>query len=274
MLAALVMTVAASGQYVSVVVPTQPAASPVTRPEPRVQVADDPLVIFQNLIGSSSANRRRAISQLGWKDDEKFAEDPSFISDARFYRVNLDDDPEMEAILKLKVGFYETRVLIFRKTMGQWWRIGEFSLTYMWVANEAEDMLELRDIVGLGYKDIVIRLTAGGTDIQKAIVLSIYRLYKGPLYRTFETTEEFAVRRLTMIDDERNRIYYPEPEQDKDTYIVVRNSKQFIPESDWGVVEFPPKVIDCIPYRWDPAKYLFVVDRSATGKFCRVAPQP
>lgn len=273
-LAGFLAIVAASAQYVTVEKPVQPAASPARRPEPRVRVMEDPLTIFQNLIGSSAANRRRALLDLGWNEEAKFAEDPNVIGDARFYRVNLDDDPEMEAILKLTDGIgRETDALVFKKSGKEWWRVGVFSLSYMWTANDADHMLELRDIVGFDHKDIIIRVTAGGSDIQKEIGLGIYRLYKGRLYRTLETTEEFAVRRYPdageMVEDERNDIYYPEPEQGKDAYIVVRRSKQDIPRSDWGVIDHPRKVIGCVPYRWDPIKYLFVADRSASEKFCQ-----
>jgi len=269
----LTAAVAASAQYLSVEIPAQPAAFPVRRPEPRSRVTEDPSVILQNLIGSSSANRRRALLDLGWKEEVKYAEDPTLIGDARFYRVNLDDDLEMEAILTLQVGRDRTRVLIFKKSESQWWRIGDFMLSYMWTANSAERMLELREIVGFDHKDIIIRVTAGGSDIQKEIELNMYRLYKGRLYRTFETTEEFALRRYSdageMIEDERNDIYYPEPPQGKDAYIVVRRSKQTMPSSEWGVLERPQEIVDCIPYRWDPIKYLFFADRSASGRFCQ-----
>lgn len=143
----------------------------------------------------------------------------------------------------------------------------------MWTANAAERMLELRNIVDFDHRDVVIRLTAGGSDIQKEIELSMYRVYQGRLYRTFETTEEFALRRSSdvgeMIEDERNEIYYSEPQQGKDSYSVVRRSKQTMPSSEWGVLERPRKLVDCIPYRWDPIKYLFVADRSASGRFCQ-----
>jgi len=272
-LTGLVAVVAASAQYVAVGKPTYPEASPARRPEPAFRVTEEPSVIFQNLAGSSSANRRRAFLDLGWKDQVEFAEDPHVIGDARFDRVNLDDDPEMEAVLTLQVGRDRTQILIFKKSEGQWWRIGDFLLWYMWTANAAERILELRNIVDFDHKDIVIRLTAGGSDIQKEIELTMYRLYRGRLYRTFETTEEFALRRFPeageMIEDERNDIYYPEQEQGKDAYIVVRRSKEMIPAAEWGIVERSRKVIGCTPYRWDPIKYLFVADRSASVRFCQ-----
>jgi hypothetical protein len=134
-------------------------------------------------------------------------------------------------------------------------------------------MLELREALGFDHKDIIIRLKAGGSDIQNAIQLSMYRVYQGRLYRTFVTSEDFAVRRYPdaaeMIEDVRNDIYYPEPELGKDYYIVVRRSKQTMPSSEWGVLERPRKLVDCVPYRWDPVKYLFVADRSVSAKYCR-----
>jgi len=80
-------------------------AMPMAQPEPTVRVSEDPLTVFQKLIGSSSEQRRQAIVELGWTGDEKFAEDPSFVRNARFYRVNLDDDPEYEAIMTVDIGF-------------------------------------------------------------------------------------------------------------------------------------------------------------------------
>jgi hypothetical protein len=271
-LTGFVAIVAASAQHVGVGKPTQPAASPVRRPEPRFRVTEDPLTIFQNLTGSSIANRRRALLDLGWKEEAKFAEDPSVIGDARFYPVNLDDDPEMEAILKLTVGV-GTDVLVFKKSEGQWWRIGAFSGRILWTQDDAKHMLELREALGFDHKDIIIRLKAAGSGIQNAIQLRMYRIYQGRLYRTFETDEDSAVRKSSdageMIEDERNDIYYPEPELGKDSYIVVRRSKQTMPSSEWGILEKPRKIVDCIPYRWDPIEYLFVADRSASSKFCR-----
>lgn len=200
------------------------------------------------------------------------------IGDARFYRVNLDDDPEMEAILMLNVGYRDTSVLIFKKSEARWWCVGVFSLWYMWTSDDAGRMLELRSIVDFDSKDIVIRTTAGGSDIQKEIELNIYRLYRGRLYRTFGLTEEFALRKFPsveamMIDDDRHLISYPEPKQGEDRYIVVRRSRQSVPASEWDVVERPPKIIDCVPYRWNPVKYLFIADRSASPRFCTSMPE-
>jgi hypothetical protein len=272
-LAGLIVAVAASGQFVTTIRPTQPVALPARRPEPRFRVAEDPSVIFQGLISPSSVRRRHAILQLGWKEQEKFAEDPTLIGDARFYRVNLDDDPEMEAILMLNVGSHNTEVLVFKRSEGRWWCVGVFSLWYMWTSDDAGRMLELRNIVDFDNKDIVVRLTAGGTDIQKEIELSIYRLCRGRLYRTFELTEEFALRKFPspgamMIEDDRHFISYPEPKQGEDPYIVVHRSTQSVPASEWDVIERLPTIVDCVPYRWNPVKYLFIADRSASPRFC------
>lgn len=256
---AFVVVVAASAQL-RVVQPIQAEASPTSWPEPRFQIAEDPLIIFQNLISSSSANRRDAIVQLGWKDEAKFAEDPAFIGDARFYRVNLDDDPDFESILMLTIGRgRETRALVFKRSDGKWWRIGSFSLWYMWRQDDAERMLELRNIVDGDHKDIVVRLTAGGSDIQREIELSIYRLYQGRLYRTFEMTEEFASRSPSSAGMQRKQILYPERDRAQGPYIVVHSSRV-------------PETVDCVPYRWDPVKYLFTPDRPASRRLCEAVP--
>jgi hypothetical protein len=259
-------------------VPT--VASPTTPPEPILRVAESPTAIFQALTGPSSANRRRAIIQLGWKDDEAFADDPTFLGNARLYRVNLDDDPEMEIILVFDIGVgRETRLLIFKSSQAEWYRIGAFTLWYMWGPDDAEHMLELRNIIDFDHKDIIIRLTAGGSDIQKEVELSIYRIYDGRLYRTFHTTERFALRRFSerremVIDDERHHIFYPDLVQGTQPYIVVRHTKELVPESAWGVTEKPAKTLSCVPYRWDPIKYVFTADRSTSAMFCESSPTP
>ncbi|MGH9647189.1 MAG: hypothetical protein ACRD4E_10265 [Bryobacteraceae bacterium] len=240
-----------------------------------MKVADDPFVIFQNLIGSSVANRRRAIVELGWKDEVRFADDPTFIGDARFSRVNLDDDPEMESILTLTLGIgRETSALIFKNSEGQWWRVGVFSISVEWSTDDAEHIFELRNIVDFDHKDIIIRSKGAGTGIQRAIDLSIYRLYQGRLYRTFGISEEFAFDKYSpsgdeMIEDERHEVFYPEIESGKDGYLVVRRSKQMVPVSEWELLPRAPKATSCLPYRWDPIKYQFVADRSVAVKFCR-----
>lgn len=267
---------AAYAQGLRVVKPKAPTPSPVIAPEPRARVPVNPSTIFQNLISESSANRRLGLSQLGWKDGEQYADDPTFIGNARFDRVNLDDDQEMEAILMVDLGLgRQTDVLIFKKTAGAWWRVGIFSLDYMWSHNDAEHMLELLNIVDFDHIDIVVRVTGGGSDIQKAIDLSIYRLYAGRLYRTFNTRQEFALRKFlspdkTVIEDECNRVFYPEIPTGEPAYIVVHHTKQTVPDQEWGVIERTPKLLDCTPHRWNAVKYQFVADPSAARKFCPV----
>lgn len=253
---------------------------PVAQPEATVRVSEDPLTAFQKLIGSSSEQRCQAIFELGWTGDEKFAEDRSFVRNARFYRVNLDDDPEYEAIMTVDIGFpLSTRALIFKRSRNQWLRVGNFVLDYMWGPDQAERMLELRNIVDFEYKDIIIRLTGGGTDIQKAVQLSIYRLYQGRLYRTFQTTEEFAVRRfpgpgVMMIEDEVHRLDYPDLDQAKGAFIVLHGSKTLVRASEWGILEPQPNRIDCLPYRWEPSRYTFVEDQNAAARLCQAVPGP
>src|SRR5581483_4545993 len=126
---------------------------------------------------------------------------------------------------------------------------------------------------------IIIRLTAGGSDIQKEMELSIYRVYGERLYRTFHTTEQFALRRFPgpgqmVIDDERRHIFYPYIAQGERPYIVLRHTTQIVPESEWGVTDKPARILSCIPYRWDPIKYVFIADRSASARFCQSPPAP
>ena len=65
-------------QGLRLVTPKAPTPSPVIAPQPRARVPVNPSIIFRNLMSESSANRRLGLSQPGWTDIEKYAEDREF----------------------------------------------------------------------------------------------------------------------------------------------------------------------------------------------------
>ena len=254
-----------------------PTPRPTAKPEPALAVTEGPFEIYRKIGSASTSDRRDAFAQLGWKEYLDF-EDPDLIGNTGFYQVNLDDDPEMEAIIKVDISFpTQTWVLIFKHKDGEWRRIGDFRLWYLWDPDKAERMLELRNIVDLSHKEILIRQSAGGTDIQRCTDLTIYRVYDGLLYQTFETTEDFASHPMTRqgltpdIEEVRHDISWRGADNGEAPYLFVHNSKRWVPDSAWGVVEVPFKSTGCDAWRWDPVEYLFIRDRAASVRLC---PQP
>ena len=171
-------------QHLTIRVPREPPATPVSKPEARHRVLASPATIFNNLLNPST--RRLAYQQLGANPNDF---DPSeHVDDVRLLMVNLDDDEELEAILIYTIRMHVTRAIVLDKGSDGWWQIGEFDAWWHWTPKYAEQLISLEEIVWPGRKDIVVRVTSGGTDVVRTD-LSVYRVYRGKLYRVFTVAE-------------------------------------------------------------------------------------
>ena len=153
----------------------EPPAIPATKAEPRKKLNSDPVTVFQNLLGPSKDSRRVAYQALGWSKeaiDEALPAD-----DARLYAVNLDADAELEYVLIVSAGPATTVAYVFDQDSQGWWQVGMFDYWWHWNADQAERLIELREIVWYGRKDIVVREQNGGTGVAETD-LSIYRIYQ------------------------------------------------------------------------------------------------
>lgn len=244
---------------------------PAAKPEPTKRIADDPRRIFQRITGEAVAERRLAARQLAWDADEI----PQPV-DARLILTNLDLDEEQEVILVLPGGPWATIAFVFDHQKAGWTQVGSFDYWWHWDANRAERLIELREIVSNGRKDILVRTQAGGTGMAETD-LAIYRMLDGKLYRVFNTIEATyhtvccgTLDTGSVIEDERE-ISFPD-ESESGRYIVVRHSSRKYPpdEGSSKPTTVRTRLVSCTAYRWTPEKFTFVPDKSAAPKFCGV----
>jgi hypothetical protein len=238
----------AAPQHLGIVETPEPAAKPSTKPEPRKRVSYDPRRIFQRIVDGS---------------------EPGFTKpfDARLLLVNLDSDEDQEVIFVLTGSPASTIALIFDKQKEGWWQIGHFTYSWHWDANQAEKLIELREIVGYGRKDIIVRERAGGTGVATT-ELSIYRLLDGRLYRVFNTEEDnlYAVYGTDVVVRETRRVEFPESR-----LIVVHLSTTTTPDNPTKANPVRTETA-CAAYRWHQGRFTFIRDAAAAKQFCNAAP--
>jgi hypothetical protein len=234
----------------------------VAKPGARRRITSDPLTIFRELLSPSEEERRRAYHAIRWDVDDE----TSPPVDARLYATNLDADPDLEYILIVRGEFDQSAAYVFDRQQDGWWEVGQFSCWWHCFADQAERLIELREIVWYGRKDIIVREQGGGTGLTET-TLSIYRLYEGRLYRVFQTTED---RDEGVIGGgsitQHRRIEFPESDPNEPKFLVVHYDKET--ESDAGEGKKRAETHSCTTYRWDAVKFTFVADKAAVDKLC------
>ena len=254
LLAALAVSVAAQ------------AENPSQKPEPRRRVGDDPRRIFLKLTSKSEAERRTAAQQLNWPKSEP-APAPF---DARLLLVNLDMDEEQEAIFVFTGTPLATVALVFDRQEDVWWQVGNFFYGWHWDANQAEALIELREIVEAGRKDIIVREPNGGTGFARTQV-SIFRLHNSRLYRVFSAAEHelYANKENTGEATESRRIEF-ETDPGLRAFLVVHHRKITKPDTPTKRNPVMEKS-DCSAYRWEADRFTFVLDRPAAIRLCQAS---
>jgi hypothetical protein len=174
----------ACGQHIAAVVPSEPPADPVSKPEPRHRAATSPLTIFTNLVSKTTETQRFALRQLGVRSGL----DSLSVDDVRLELSNLDTDNDFEAILIYTIGRRLTSAAVFDKFRDAWWQVGAFDYSWHWNSETAERLIGLREIVWPRRKDLVVRQESGGTGVVRTD-LAVYRMYNGVLFRVFNINE-------------------------------------------------------------------------------------
>jgi hypothetical protein len=238
--------------------------TPASKPEPRKRIADDPRRIFQRLISKTAADRQSAAKQLGW-DSAEFSQP----DDARLFLTNLDSDEEQEVIIVYSFSGSPpgTVALVFDRQKDGWMQVGSFGYWWHWDSNQAEKLIELREIVSYRRKDILVRTRNGGTGVAET-ELAIFRMHDGKLYRVFRAVEDsYNTFSGSIVEDER-AITYP-GEYSSDSYIVVRHTRTKRPlEEDSKRSVRPRPRVSCTAFRWTPQRFTFLADKDASARFC------
>ena len=250
----------AYGQRITM--PQERIGNPNSKPEPRRLIATDPVSLYHRLLSTSFEDRKNAFRLLAHEEID--AGDPV---EARLYAVNLDSDSDLEYIL-VATGHSlpRTIAIVFDKTGEVWWVVGDFSYWWHWEANKAEQLIELREIVHYGRKEIIVRDWGGGTGIAETW-LSIYAMHNGSLYRIFRTLEDrfrFVVGAGTP-EYEHRTLEYPDHDANSPALLVARHLKRIEPAQK-GVAIRANR--DCSVFRWDPAAFIFVESKAAMPSLC------
>ena len=252
----------ASGQSPSITMPQERIGNPASKPEPRRLITTDPISLYRRLLSTSFEDGKDAFRLLA--HEEMDAGDPV---EGRLSAVNLDSDSDLEYIL-VATGHFPPRTIavVFDKTGGSWWVVGDFSYWWHWGANEAEQFIELREIVHDGRKEIIVRDWGGVTGAAETC-LSIYRMNSGSLYRIFRALEDgfhFIVGAGTS-EYEYRILEYPDHDWNAPALLVARHLKRIGPAQKGVAIRVSR---DCSVFRWDPSAFVFVENKAATPSLC------
>lgn len=157
------------------------AQNAIELPRPSAQ---DPLSLAASLVGSPVSAKRQALVHLG---EEIGATDSlRAVSDVSVAFPILTDDGRTGAVVEYTLDRSSSVAAVLLKSGSRWSLIGRFFYWWHWNPEEARHLLELREIVTPGVKDIVVREIGGGTGIAEEST-SIFRVRQGALARVFQT---------------------------------------------------------------------------------------
>lgn len=168
-------------QHIGVAVSAERVLKPKFAAEPQRKLGQIPLLTFRDVVSGEPSARTRALGQLLGKDPTEI--DMPAPPDTSIRCVNLDEDPESECILQLNLPFALGSVLLIadRKADG-WYIVGQFGYSWHWNADTAVHFAEVRSPY------ILVRDIGGGTGAATTM-LSLYRLWRGSLYKTVSLEE-------------------------------------------------------------------------------------
>jgi len=235
----------------------------------RALVEESPAKIAALIASPNPRQCRMGLASLGLHIPEY---DPCFVSHAQLFLQNLDEDDELEAVLRIRQGEMEA-VIVLDIQDGSWWRIGHFIRVFRF-DTDADMTLELKSIISDRCYDLLIRDSGGGTDISETH-LSMYRLRQGRLQRVFRISESARYRvvggssRVNVIL-ERAWLTYPSREISGIPLIVADRTRVPIGRT----TEFNPErelrfaTSECTVYRWDEQGQVFTPDSGEFRRYC------
>lgn len=107
----------------------------------------------------------------------------------RLERVQLDSDPELEALVRFERDGAGAFAVVLDFTGGEWREVGRFNTWWNYAKADGEGLVELRETVEAGVQDLVVRTRNGGTEDSRT-VLEVWRLRAGKMVVVVTLTEQ------------------------------------------------------------------------------------
>ncbi|MCC6539662.1 MAG: hypothetical protein IT162_19085 [Bryobacterales bacterium] len=231
---------------------------PVVAPAPKRPLGATPLALLRSLQSQVASERAKAFEALG------LTVRADSIPEVQFRTLNLDADPELEAVLVIATPHSPgASAHIFDFQAGGWWEAGTlFTGGGRWEPRQAERLISFRQIVDYPQWDIVVRRqTASGSGVSTD-ELALYRMQRGSLYRTFVTVEshyEFVVGGGAI--EQEVEVEPKDDESRKPPLLVVRSQT-----SNTSGESKPRRQSSCETWRWNNRQFQFVIDASARAQ--------
>jgi hypothetical protein len=109
--------------------------------------------------------------------------------DIRIQRVQLDEDPQLEAVIQFIIPGQGVFGRVLNQDGGTWREVGKFNSWWDFEPADADRFLEFRETVAAGISDLIVRTRGGGTEVS-GTELTIHRLRKGVLTSVFSLREQ------------------------------------------------------------------------------------
>jgi hypothetical protein len=244
-----------------------------------------PEEIVHGLLSVDFSSRVAALKDLGVSEQlhrgpqEPAGDDLTKVSDVRLVYTNLDEGPELEAIVTTTQQSYAVAG-IFRRNGDNWFRVAVLGCWCKYENDPLSRFLELAHLVDTGWEDLIVQDSLGGTGIywRDAVV---YRMKAGALREVLRVREEdrwcntqFPGKRATYCEDTRSFLSFPHESFPR--RVVVSTVKGRIPIPPWvgdtyhplGDILEGPTPVGCKGYAWDELRFKFIENKETTALYC------
>ncbi len=145
------------------------------------------------------------------------------------------------------------------------WLVGGWSVRLLFpVVREIRGhFIALKATVHYRRKDLLVRSHSGGGGGLPQTELTLYRLYKGCLYRVLRAIEEsWGLARIG-----RTAVIFPEEYTGEEKYLVFAKSRWMCSDPDKAAT-CRTRALSCTVHKWDPKQFTFGIDSATLNRFC------
>ena len=239
---------------------SQTAVHPRYPAAPSRLLSRDPLALVRAILGGEVRVRNAAMNEVF--DFRVPLEDGTLKPDLTVNAVQLDEDSEFEFVMTVHVGPPGLSAVVIVDRGADGWRAnGNSGYRWHWDPNTAEQVVELHPPF------VMVRETGGGTGIWSTDA-TLFRLWRGRLYKTFAVTEGREATRYgtdpleTVLETAKLTISQHE--------IGVRTEKtSLFTDGNGKQVRKPLTKSECKAYRWNLPTLTFEPDAKVTEVLCR-----